>query len=112
MAHYTGHLVFHSETGTEGGYWAFQDREYIDDDGMESRYGLHVLKTGDTLVVYDKIVPERVVWQGDIDLKQLGLFTDDAFGMWIHADQRGVERETWATMFLREWPAELTTETE
>src|SRR5436305_148031 len=23
-----GSLVFHSETGTEGGYWAFQDEEF------------------------------------------------------------------------------------
>jgi hypothetical protein len=27
-----GMLLFHSETGTEGGYWAFQDRNYITKD--------------------------------------------------------------------------------
>lgn len=30
---YKGVLTFHSETGTEGGYWAFQDENFI---GLES----------------------------------------------------------------------------
>ena len=29
MTTYKGVLVFHSETGTEGGYWAFQDEKFM-----------------------------------------------------------------------------------
>ena len=106
---------FHSETGTEGGYWAFQDERFITKTGMRppmheswSYEGLHPLKDGDRLTIFDKADPTKVVWQGVIALRQLGLFTDHAKGMWIHADQDGIDRDTWATWFFNENPAELT----
>jgi hypothetical protein len=212
---YKGILTFHSETGTEGGYWAFQDAQFIglggheeefsctrcgriwdkkrdteepkpdftywvecdendrspeghrymssyrgfpewhDDlplapphdhpteslnatwtyeqnvrnreclehghqgwqpmypEGVWSYEGLHVLKDGDHLVIrYPEDHPQagHVAWEGDVDLQQHELFTEDADGMWIHADQRGEDRDTWSTMFFEEWPAELTSD--
>lgn len=160
---------FYSETGTEGGYWAFQDQQFIGipnneehcadcgilrshfeqaaanetlvathtysledvvgpegrvalpescldgthrfqplyPEGMWSYEGLHVLRDGDQLTIFDKENEDQVVWQGEIKLLQHDLFSEDAFGMWIHADQDGVEREQWATWFLKEYPAEL-----
>jgi hypothetical protein len=155
-----GILFFHSETGTEGGYWAFQDEKYIQHDvprgyckkcglwlrkqtgtvrverviplneeniesvmktcklveppicsegeheeeiGDQWSYeGMHVLKDGDYLTIYDKNDPTKIVWQGTIKLKQYNCFTELTFGFWIHSDQVGVERETWARWFLGE----------
>lgn len=148
-----GVCTFYSETGTEGGYWAFQDekfmgipnntencakcgyfREFIEKsldqgkapildyqgcklgghewklaypDGVWSYEGLHILEDDDKMIIFDKGNPEKIVWKGTISLKQLGLFTDDAFGMWIHSDQIGIEREVWARWFMEEYPAKL-----
>lgn len=164
-----GVLTFHSETGTEGGYWAFQDErfitpntthfycthcglpwdrskesdEYVFKKGeeFESKYGgqpgidgrpkhycsrdahefkktseenwsyagLHILKDGDHLTIYSKENSTEVVWDGTIQIRQFELFTEHVFSMWIHADQVGVNRETWAKWFLRGYPAELST---
>jgi len=154
-----GVLTLHSETGTEGGYWAFQNERFIKKNvprpwckkcgkwlarqksqniqvkrvlpandvlndkepsdcsngehereiGDEWSYkGLHILKNGDKLTVYDIARPNEVVWSGVISLKQYPPFTEDAFGYWIHADQIGINRETWAKWFFEEYPAELT----
>ena len=40
-----GILHFHSETGTEGGYWAFQDSKYIQENvpkGYCSDCGIYI----------------------------------------------------------------------
>lgn len=161
---YKGVCCFHSETGTEGGYWAFQDERFIDrfDDnklcakcglyreflenwhnrrlkhpkslieywdgiiekackpekhswqpafpnGKWSYEGLHILKDGDRLTVYSPKKLDEIVWSGDVSLKKFPVFSQDAFGLWIHADQVGVDRETWAKWFFEEYPAELIT---
>lgn len=164
-----GILNLHSETGSEGGYWAFQDERYIVPNTTQFRCakcnkfwdkevhpegplpergpsdgiiyidtstgamsheepeqcateahdfkpwpshwwsydGLHFLKDGDQLTIYAKDDPVQVVWEGVIRLHQHGLFTEHAFGMWIHADQAGVARETWARWFFENLPAKL-----
>jgi hypothetical protein len=150
-----GVLCFHSETGTEGGYWAFQDGRHITtrvetrcrrcgswwnpeigeepdgddpigDTGFVTRSckkgehdvgdvvvpswsyeGLNVLKDGDVLTIFDKADPTTVVWSGTIEFKGHPLFTEEADGYWIHADQVGVLRDTWARWFFEEYPAEL-----
>lgn len=155
---------FHSETGTEGGYWAFQDKRFITENTIQvkckncdliwhkerepdrflvppqgpplecthifetwpshffSYDGLHHLKNGDHLSILQpdskknagkdsKLhikMPKKVVWEGVIDLKYYPLFSQDAFGLWIHSDQKGVVREEWATWFMDGYPAELT----
>lgn len=153
---FRGILYLHSETGTEGGYWALQDERFItentthfvckkchrywnkekDPDGPEviadishskrwcapgthefeltskeswSREGLHFLKDGDHLTIYSKENPSEAVWEGTIQLRQFPLFTEHALGLWIHADQVGVARETWSKWFAKENPAQLVT---
>lgn len=159
-----GILFFHSETGTEGGYWAFQDArsiqknvprgyckkcgtymreqngplavervitldeevlqelertgeikekpscaldEHEEDFGDAWSYeGLHLLQDGDRLTIYHP-ASKKEVWSGVINLQQHGLFTEQASGMWIHADQLGIPREVWAEYFFKEYPAEL-----
>jgi len=60
-----GLLQFWSETGTEGGYWAFQDERFIDPASRDWpferwRYeGVWVLKDGDELAIFDKYNPRR-----------------------------------------------------
>jgi len=139
-----GVLTFHSETGTEGGYWAFQDEKYIKQNhhfgyckkcGIYFGYmkshpdnlsvkqsiceheeyvgeswdyaGLHILRNGDNLKIFSKENPKEIIWEGEINLKEFDLFTEDALGFWIHADQVGEEREKWARWFLKNYPAEL-----
>ncbi|OHA15077.1 MAG: hypothetical protein A3A10_01135 [Candidatus Tagabacteria bacterium RIFCSPLOWO2_01_FULL_42_9] len=107
-----GICTFHSETGTEGGYWAFQDGQFITKDAREigdfwSYEGLHILKDGDCLMIRSKNNPNEVVWSGTIKLHHYPPFTEDAFGHWIHADQESEDREAWARWFFDEYPATL-----
>jgi hypothetical protein len=154
-----GVCCFHSETGTEGGYWAFQDSRFITKnvprpycrkcgkyldpqkyenleitrvlpltqevlDGKEpsecpdgqhereigdswSEDGLHILKNGDRLTIFSPENSSQIVWSGTISLRQYPPFTKDVFGFWIHADQKGVKRKTWAAYFFKKHPAEL-----
>ena len=108
-----GVLFFWSETGTEGGHWAFQDKEFIFPPdanwpiGRWSYDGLHVLKNGDKLIIYSKDDPSQIVWSGEIELEQYCPFTESVRGMWIHSDQRGIDRKIWADWFIKEYPAKL-----
>jgi len=107
-----GKLNLHSETGTEGGFWALQDERFIEpptEDWPHERWsydGLQILKDDDHLKIF---APDgSVYWEGLISLKQHELFTEDAFGFWIHADQNGLTREFWATPFFQGYRGELT----
>ncbi len=166
---FKGVCTFHSETGTEGGHWAFQDERFItpntthfycsrcglpwdkekesEEDvfkkGEESELkyrgsptlsggmrhycnrnahefkkiseknwsyeGLHPLKNGDHLKIFSKEDPSKIVWEGTIQLQEYEVFSEHVFGMWIHSDQVGVERQAWAQWFFNEHPAELVT---
>lgn len=151
-----GVLFFFSETGTAGGYWAFQDSQFIipnttryickkcnlywdkeinpsappvDDyffssDSLPelcpldahqfelfseenwSYEGRHILKDGDHLTIYHPGSKDEV-WSGVIALQHHPVFTEDANGMWIRADQIGLDRKVWAEYFLKEYPAKL-----
>jgi len=69
--------------------------------------GLHCLSDGDQLTIYH---PEskNEVWSGVINLKRHKLFTEHSQGLYIHADQIDVDRETWSGYFFNEYPAKLT----
>lgn len=69
--------------------------------------GLHVLNNGDKLTIFDKDDLTKVLWEGVISLSASTNFMDDAFGLWIHNDQLGISRETWATWFMGRNPAKL-----
>jgi hypothetical protein len=135
MKQYQGVTFFHSETGTEGGHWAFQDAKFThtpedlvngkcpwggnycpakEDNRPNPQHwsyeGLHVLKTGDRLKIYDVDDKQTLLWEGEINLDKHPLFTEDASGMWIHADQVGMDRDEWAALFFKEHPAVLETQ--
>lgn len=111
---YKGVCYFFSETGTEGGFWAFQDERFMKPakDNQQEQWsydGLHVLKTGDGLRIFSPDNKDKVVWEGKISLKEYDSFKEDAGGLWIHSDQEGIDRNEWFEFFKREYPAELTT---
>ncbi len=68
--------------------------------------GLHILQNGDQLTIYHPD-NKKEVWSGLINLKQHGLFTEHASGFWIHADQKGIERDVWAEYFFKGYHARL-----
>lgn len=110
---FKGVLHLYSETGTEGGFWALQDERFITRGkgvpfGEQWSYeGLHILKDGDSLTIYSKENAEETVWDGEISLKRHPLFTEHVGGLWIHADQNGIDRETWAGYFSNGHQAKL-----
>lgn len=68
--------------------------------------GLHILKDGDKLKISHP-TEKVLVWDGVIELKPLGLFTEHADGMWIHADQKGISRNEWSKFFFDNFSALL-----
>ncbi len=94
-----------------------KEKPYCADDQHEeeigdlwSYEGLHILDNGDHLTIYHPENKEGVqskVWSGVINLKPYESFTEHASGMWIHADQIGIERDVWAKYFLERYPAVL-----
>lgn len=68
--------------------------------------GLHLLKNGDRLKVY--FPNGEVYFDGEIQLRKVGLFTEDAGGMWLNqGPQEGFTNLEWAVPFLQEWDGEL-----
>ena len=81
------------------------DWEWVQPTERWSWEGFHLLKNGDRLTIFDE--DGEIKWKGEIELVRHPLFTEDAFGMWIHADQAGTNREEWASMFMKEHRCEL-----
>lgn len=71
----------------------------------ESR-GLERLDNGDKLTILDK-EGKVVEWSGTIDHIEYPTFSEHARGLWIHTDQRGVERKEWSDYFFNKHPAIL-----
>lgn len=127
-----GTLMFYSETGTEGGYWALQDGAFThtaDDlvngecpyefedscpvlDGVSdvhSKYeGLHGLKQGDRLKIFNPGESRaNLYWQGTVDLGNDPLFQNDVWGVWVHNQPVDIERDFWAKPFFEGYKALL-----
>lgn len=102
---------FYFATGTEGGYWAFQNEIFIqkDEKGEDtwSYAGLHILHNGDVFSIYDTKDSSKIIWKGTIDMEEFPPFTESAFGLWIHTEQKNISRTKWAEWFLKEYPAKL-----
>lgn len=69
--------------------------------------GVVPLQTGDTLTVRDPAT-DTIVWNGEIEIRQLTPFTESEWGLWLRSRPVGVEDQaSWTEMFLRELPAML-----
>jgi len=114
-----GTLVAFWEQGSEGTHWAFQEDgksgPKADGQGFD---GLHFLKPGDLLSVFNKSSSKKPIWKGEVDLdykkniQPLPLWPSlraqwvDNIGS-VHGIQKDVVPEKWAKMFLDEKPARL-----
>ena len=99
-----------SETRTEGRYWAFQDSKFIKKVGEKEDWsydGLHVLRSGDWLTIYDKEKPGKIVWEGVVSLKPRTSFDEHVRGWRVHSTPLNADKEKWADYFFKEYPAEL-----
>lgn len=120
-----GVCEFYSETGTEGGYWAVQNTDFIHGPTTQcpweekncpvilgistehySFHGLHRLKNGDMLTVYDSN-RTHIIWSGEVSLIQARPFTQSVNGVWVHSLPQSVEVEQWAQWFFANAPADL-----
>jgi hypothetical protein len=89
---------------TSGHHWLSPQEQYPDDTW--SYEGLHILRDGDHLTIWNEDRTGQL-WDGEISFHQYPSFTEDACGLWIHADQDGVDRKTWSGWFLTQHPADL-----
>ena len=111
MSPIKGKLEPYFETGTDGTIWA------VYEDGKEGYDGLHILKKGDNLIIFQPENPGIVIWEGNIDLEyernyhpypmnpQYG--QQAIYGVWVHGFQRDVLPEEWGTWFFKHYPCEL-----
>lgn len=104
-----GKLEGFFETGTEGVCWA------VYEDGKTGYEGLHFIKTGQHLKVWDptngrSVFDERVVLDTKIGRRLLtdfnpqamkGVKQQCALEMWVHGIQTGWDPDEWAKLFFR-----------
>ncbi len=111
MKEMKGVCFLHSETGTEGGWWAIQADGFVTEDGDWRYEGMQYLEGGDDFKVFDDngsvlwhgiihqdcktgAVPHRVIRKGKV-------VTDRSWkqqvvrGMWVHWIQKGMDPEAW-----------------
>ena len=111
-----GVTFLHSETGTEGGWWAMQEGEFVTEDGHWRYEGLQCLKEGDDFTVFAE--DGSVLWHGIIHpdsktgrisrqvIREGKLVKDRTWkqqvvgGMWVHWIQKGMDPEAWGELFL------------
>jgi hypothetical protein len=106
-----GHLDFYTETGTEGGHWAFvSDDCYQHSPDKDSPYDhLFILEDGDYLEIIDETQTPTLIINVIIDLEQYPVFTEHCSnGFWKHSDQKGIDKLDWERYFFGEYRARLT----
>lgn len=83
----------------------WQGPDAIWPSGTWSYEGLHVIKTGDYLKIYDKADSTKVLWDGNVEFIDMGLDWDIG-GLRVHQDVVGYDCEEWLKMFIHQYPAE------
>jgi hypothetical protein len=136
-----GVLNFFSETGSEGGWYSWQEDKFIHRAGEKCFYehpcpvtdglspvhwsydGLHYLKNGDRLVIYDMDgadflrphgEPATILWTGIVNLRRRNdVYRNrkaNVFGFWVNQEPEpsmNVERLVWARWFFDGYPCEV-----
>lgn len=133
-----GNLEFYSETGTEGGYWAFasenvfyrhSEEDLIDGqcpwgesycppkDGSYHTHakheGLHILRDGDGLLIFDHGYNHpALVREESLEFSKFTIFEESSRGMWAHNHpiRPNIPLELWGHLFIDEYPAILITD--
>jgi hypothetical protein len=96
-----GTLEAFNEQGTEGTIWSFNEDLAV---RVNSYEGLHGLKKGDFLRVFNDASKKEVIFEGKINLVYTYKNKKTRFN---HGYQKGVDPAVWARMFYQEKPAEL-----
>ena len=108
----------HSETGTEGGWWAMQEDGFVTEDGDWSYEGLQCLEEGDDFTVFAEdgsvlwhgiirqdsktgAVPRKVIRKGKVIVDHLWK-QQVVGGMCVHWVQKGMDPEAWGGLFIGE----------
>lgn len=118
MKEMKGVCFLHSETGTEGGWWAIQEDGFGTEDGGWRYEGMQYLEEGDDFTVFDD--DGSVLWHGTIHrdskagriprqvIRNGKLVNDRTWkqqvvgGMWVHWVQQGMNPEAWGELFCGE----------
>lgn len=128
-----GRLMFHSETGTEGGWYCVQDNAWSHGREVEtcpwgalsdcpafldhwpkgwtpqhsSYEGLITLKNGDQLIISNDI--GEVLWSGVVQLRSVNSYgPDGGTGGWrVHQKPENVDDAQWLGWFAKEHPVVL-----
>jgi hypothetical protein len=118
MKEIRGVCFLHSETGTDGGWWAVQEDGFVNEDGGWRYEGMQYLEEGDDFTVFDDdgsviwhgvilqdcktgAVPHRVIHKGKV-------VTDRSWkqqvvgGMWVHWVEQRMDPEDWGELFFGE----------
>ncbi len=116
-----GVLFFYfDEPATEGGHWAFIDKNIPEEELKKHGFwaGFRMLESGNYLKIFDKEDPKKVIWGGTVNLKSLRSYTKNfpAYNpvnnkvelKWINHEPVGVDLNNWAKWFCEGYPAELT----
>lgn len=118
MKEMKGVCFLHSETGTEGGWWAMQEDGYLTDDGHWCYEGMQYLEEGDDFTVFADdgtvlwhgiihqddetgAVPHRVIRNGKVVVNH-SWKQQAVGGMWVHWIQIGMDPEAWGELFVGE----------
>lgn len=128
MKEMRGVCFLFTETGTEGGWWAMQEDQFIDPNGSWSSEGLQTLREGDDFTVYAEdgsvlfhdiihmdtetaAIPRQILRNGilvnDPTWKQQAVG-----GMWVHWVQKDIDPEVWGSLFFGERRCVLKRESE
>lgn len=118
MKEMKGVCFLHSETGTEGGWWAMQEDGFVTEDGDWRYEGMQCLEEGDDFTVFAE--DGNVLWHGIIRRdSKTGRIPRQIFrngkpvnsrnwkqqavgGMWVHWVQRGMDPKAWGNLFIGE----------
>ena len=116
MKEMKGVCFLHSETGTEGGWWAMLDERLVPPDGRWGYDALHLLEEGDDFTVYAEdgsvlyhgiiqkdtetgLTPRQALRDGRL-VDHSGWKQQAVGGMWVHWLQKGIAPEKWAELFV------------
>ena len=95
--------IIQLEIGT-GYSWAFIER------GKTGNDAIHILNDGDTLIIFDRVDPQEIVWHGDVEFDRYPRFEIPIHAdIWVQYLQVGVTLELWGSWFSNENPAILVT---
>lgn len=113
-----GTTFLHSETGTEGGWWAVQEDGFLAEDGIHWKYeGLQYLEEGDHLIIFKDGDYSEVLFDGIIKKDATTNLTAHQIikngkivaspdwnqqvvdGMYVHWLQAGIDPKVWSSFF-------------